>query len=180
VSYWSTFYHFVWGTRHREAIIDSENALVIGRSIQATCDELGAIPHAIGFMPEHIHLAISVPPRIAVSEFVRKLKGKSSHNVNHLLPRTNLESFSWQSEYGVITFSERSLKDVVSYVENQARHHANDDLWSTFEVGDFNELDRDGRSIYRQPSDSSAPMPKSADAQRIDLPFSASKRLRRD
>jgi putative transposase len=180
VSYWNTFYHFVWGTWHREALIDGENALLIGRSIQANCDELGAIPHAVGFMPDHIHLAISVPPRIAISEFVRKIKGSSSHRVNHSMPGSNLGSFSWQSEYGVITFSERSLKNVVSYVENQASRHANDELWPTFEVGDFGELNRDRRSIYRQPSDSSALMPKSADHQQNDLPFSASKRLRRD
>jgi putative transposase len=180
VSYWSTFYHFVWGTRHREAIIDSQNALLIRRSIQTTCDELGAIPHAIGFMPDHVHLAISVPPRIAVSEFVRKLKGKSSHHVNRSLPTSNLESFSWQSEYGVITFSERSLKTVVSYVENQARRHASEDLWPTFEVGDFDELNRGDRSIYRQPSDSLALGSKSADHRRNDLSFSASKRLRHD
>jgi putative transposase len=177
VSYWNTYYHFVWGTRHRELMIDAKNVVLIRRSIQATCDDLGALPHAVGFMPDHIHLVISVPPRIAISEFVRKLKGSSSHLVNRAAPQPSLSSFSWQSEYGVITFSERSLKSVVAYVVNQANRHAKDDLWPNFEVGDFDELNRSGRSIYRLPAVTFTRRTESGDHPQDSVPCSASKRL---
>jgi hypothetical protein len=131
-------------------------------------------------MPDHIHLAISVPPKIAISEFVRLIKGNSSHFVNHSLKESVQGSFAWQSEYGVITFGGRSLKSVVAYVENQAQHHANDDLWPIFEVGDFDELNRGNRSIYRPGSNTTSFDTRGTDSSQVDRSISASKRLRRD
>ncbi len=131
-THWRTFYHLVWGTRDRVPLIDEERAAILQRSFRATCHEAGAIVHAIGIMPDHVHLAVSIPPRIAVSDFVRHLKGSASHLVNHAAVAGDPD-FAWQGEYGVMTFGERSLPQVVAYVENQAHHHADNLAWPTFE-----------------------------------------------
>lgn len=77
--------------------------------------------HAVGGVEEHIHLAVSVPPRIALSEFIRQVKGSSSHFVNHELeiPIT----FAWQGDYGVVTFGGRQLARVIQYVKEQPQRH---------------------------------------------------------
>ena len=41
--------------------------------------------------------------------------------------------FSWQSEYGVLSFGERNLADVVDYVNNQPARHAENRLWRPLE-----------------------------------------------
>lgn len=100
-------------------------------AIRAACREQGAVVHAVGIMPDHLHLAVSVPPRLAVAKLVRLVKGSSSHLLNH---GSNAgEPFAWQAEYGALSFGKRSLSNVVAYVVNQERHHAADDLWPTFE-----------------------------------------------
>ena len=86
-------------------------------------------------MPDHVHLAVAVPPRIAVADLVKLLKGSSSHLLNSQA-RTSTgfqERFYWQEEYGVLSFGERSLADVVVYVENQREHHANKTILPVFE-----------------------------------------------
>jgi putative transposase len=133
VSYWRLYYHVVWGTREREGLIDDDRAEVIQRSMRAACHDAGTIVHAIGTMPDHVHLAVSIPPRVAIADFVKQLKGSASHLLNHAAGRPD-ETFAWQREYGVLSFGERSLPQIVAYVENQVAHHAADDLWPSFEL----------------------------------------------
>ena len=134
MSFWQLYYHFVWATKNREPILDDERAHLFTRSVQALCTEEGVIVHAIGVMPDHVHLALSVPPRLAIATFAQRLKGTTSRCFNTTAARPDLDHFDWQPEYGVLSFGARSLDDVVGYVNNQQSHHARDELWSLYEL----------------------------------------------
>jgi putative transposase len=88
--------------------------------------------HSIGGMEDHVHLAASVPPKIAPAKFIGDVKGKSSHFVNYVI-KPDFE-FRWQDEYGVFSFSEKSLPAVVRYIQNQKQHHA-DEVIAAMEDG---------------------------------------------
>ena len=120
--YWRLFYHFVWGTRNREPLIapEWENSLHNVIAVKAT--KLGAFVHAVGGIEEHVHLVVSVPPKIALSTFIGQVKGNSSHFVNHGLD-VDIH-FAWQAEYGVVSFGGKRLDTVVRYAKNQRKHHA--------------------------------------------------------
>jgi putative transposase len=133
MSFWRLYYHLVWATKNREPLINESAGDVIRRSIQHVCSESGVLVHAIGAMPDHVHLAASIPPRTSISSFMQRVKGNSSHLVNRSLQQPIGEWFFWQPEYGVLSFGDASLSRVVEYVENHATHHADDDLWSIFE-----------------------------------------------
>jgi putative transposase len=121
--YWRLFYHFVWGTKNREPIIAPEWENSLHNVIAAKCTALGALVHAVGGTEDHVHLAVSVPPKIALSTFIGQVKGNSSHFVNHEL---HLDiPFAWQAEYGVLSFGGKALDTVVRYVKNQRAHHRN-------------------------------------------------------
>jgi putative transposase len=44
-------------------------------------DSLGCIPHAINGAEDHIHVVISILPKLAVTEIIGELKVASSHHV---------------------------------------------------------------------------------------------------
>jgi putative transposase len=91
------------------------------RAIIAKVQELGGVVHAIGGMEDHVHLALSAPPTVTLSDFIGQVKGNSSHFVNHQChPEV---PFAWQREYGVLTFGEKYLNNVIDYVQNQRHHH---------------------------------------------------------
>ena len=119
--YWLLFYHLIWATKGRESIIDPDVEQVLRRSFQMTADAQLHL-HGLGFMPEHVHLAVSIPPQLAVSEALRRLKGAASHGVNAELRRES--QFGWQAEYGVLSFGKQALPVVVDYVTDQPRIHA--------------------------------------------------------
>ncbi len=132
--FWRLFYHLVWSTGKRHPQIDEATAALLQHSFRATCHDMHVVVHAIGTMPDHVHLAVSIPPTIAVTDVISRLKGSASHLVNKTMTRDN--RFSWQAEYAVLSFGERHLQDVVDYVQNQPARHAERNLWSKLEPTD--------------------------------------------
>lgn len=96
MSYWRLFYHLVWATRNREPLISDEAWAIVNRSFKLTSEDVGIVAHAIGFMPDHVHLSVSIPPTVAITDAVRRLKGASSHGVGRALPNAG---FGWQDGY---------------------------------------------------------------------------------
>ena len=139
MSYWRLFYHVVWGTKNRLPLIDSAWEADLYGYIWGKATALECIPHAINGMPDHLHVAISIPPKLSVATLIGRLKGASTHYVNEEYPDG---TFMWQAEYGVLSFSERSLSRVVDYVKNQKKHHANNTLDMVMEnFGAANQID---------------------------------------
>jgi putative transposase len=133
VSYWRFYYHLVWSTKSRLPLIDEVADRAIRDSLMLTSEEMALIPHAIGLMPDHVHFAVTIPPKLAVSEVVRRLKGGSSHAVNVARGMPN-ERFAWQPEYGALTLGEKSMPRLIEYVRNQRKHHSDHALWPEMEL----------------------------------------------
>jgi len=136
MTYWRLYYHLIWSTRDRLPLIDPTRSESIRCTIIAACREEGVLIHAIGIVPDHLHLALSIPPRIAIVDLVRRLKSASSKVINRDAIGPPGTPFAWQGEYGVLSFGERSLPDLIAYVQNQATHHAANDLRPHFELTD--------------------------------------------
>ena len=72
-------------------------------TIQEKAHELESPILAMNSVPDHIHIAACIPPKLAIAEWVKQMKGASTRDVNAQFP--DLEtSFGWQQSYGVLTF----------------------------------------------------------------------------
>jgi putative transposase len=127
--YWRLFYHFVWATHQRLPLILPEARSDLYSVIAAKCSELGGIVHAVGGVADHVHLVVSVPPKLALAGFIGQVKGSSSHFMTH----ERAQDFAWQGEYGVVSCGERQLGYVARYVQDQPRHHADRTLIAELE-----------------------------------------------
>ena len=131
MAYWQLYYHFIWGTKNRLPLIESALEPDLYRVIAAKAQDMGGFVHAIGGMEDHVHLVVSLPPKLAPAKFIGDVKGNSSHYVNHVI-KPDFE-FYWQDEYGVVSFGERNLASVVRYIHQQKQHHAGGTLISAME-----------------------------------------------
>ena len=83
---WTELYlHLVWSTWRRHPFITPDLQQRLYGSLAHQASELGADVIAIGGMPDHVHMLVRFPTTIAVSDFVRRLKGASSHLVTHVM-----------------------------------------------------------------------------------------------
>jgi putative transposase len=93
----------------------------------------GAILHAMGGIETHVHIATSLPSNLLVSDWIGKLKGSSSHYINHEVQPKSLE---WQRGYGIVSFGTRDLPWVVEYIKNQKAHHRRGTIHDRLEKAD--------------------------------------------
>ena len=119
--YWKLYYHFIWGTKNRLPLINSAFESELYKVIAAKVKTMDGFVHAIGGTEEHVHLAVSIPPKVAPAKFIGDVKGNSSHYVNHII-KPDFE-FYWQDEYSVLSFGEKNLPAIVKYIHNQKQHH---------------------------------------------------------
>jgi len=131
MTYWRTFYHIVWATKDREPVVLPEFESIIETSVRTYCAQSGSIFHAIGIMPDHVHVVTSIPPSVAVSDLVKNWKGGSSHLINE---RSGTRLFRWQPQFSVFSFDEGRLPRVIEYVQNQREHHARNTLRPKLEI----------------------------------------------
>jgi putative transposase len=133
MAYWRCHYHLIWSTRERLPVLDEARADVVARCIKAISAEDQLKLHAVGMVDDHVHVAVSIPPRHSVASIVQHFKGSSSHQLGKLQSDTIDRWPGWQAEYGVLTFGQQSLDRIVAYVANQKSHHESNTLWNALE-----------------------------------------------
>lgn len=122
--YCQLFYHLVWSTKNREPRITAEVEPVIYNLLRTKAIGLEGTVFAINGMAEHVHMAVAILPKIAVATFAGQIKGVASAKFNQNYPSAN--PFYWQEEYGAFSFDSKRLPNVITYIENQKQHQAQD------------------------------------------------------
>ena len=112
-------------------MIDSVFEANLYKVIAAKVKDMDGFVHAIGGTEEHVHLAVSISPKVAPAKLIGDVKGNSSHYVNHVI-KPDFE-FYWQDEYGVLSFGEKDLSAIVKYIHNQKQHHTDGTLIAAME-----------------------------------------------
>ena len=77
-STWNCKYHIVFAPKYRRQVIYGKIKSDIGKIIRTLCEQKGVEIIEAEACADHIHLLVSIPPKISVSSFMGYLKGKSS------------------------------------------------------------------------------------------------------
>ena len=75
---WNCKYHVVFAPKYRRKVFYEEKRLEIGAILRELCRWKGVEIIEAEVCPDHIHMLLSIPPKISVSGFMGFLKGKSS------------------------------------------------------------------------------------------------------
>ena len=155
--YWKLFYHAVWATRFRERVIHAGIEPVVHDLLRSKAVGLGATVFALNGMEDHVHLVVSVPPKLALADFIGKVKGSASARFNKtgLLDRP----LYWQDEYGILSFDLKRLPRYVAYVENQKAHHSRGELIPVLERSGESEKNK----AEAEEGDTTTPAPPPGD-----------------
>ena len=75
---WMCKYHIVFTPKYRRKAIYGQYREDLKEIIKILCKYKGVEIIEGHMMPDHVHLLVSIPPRISVSSFMGYLKGKSA------------------------------------------------------------------------------------------------------
>ena len=77
----------VWITKYRYKALEDDVRLRIREIIRQVCAE-NRVEIIKGVLArDHVHMFVSIPPNLSVSDLVRKMKGRSSHKVQREFPK---------------------------------------------------------------------------------------------
>ena len=118
---WRCKYHIVFAPKYRRQIIYGKYKASIGEIIRTLCERKGVEILEANACKDHIHLLVSIPPKLGVSNFIGYLKGKSSLMIfdrhAELKYRYGNRKF-WCRGYYVDTVG-RNKEKIAEYIRNQ-------------------------------------------------------------
>ena len=135
---WNCKYHIVFAPKYRRQIIYGKYRASIGQILQLLCGRKGIEIHEAEPCPDHIHMLVSIPPKLSISSFMGYLKGKSSLMIfdrhANLKYKYGNRKF-WCRGFYVDTVG-RNQKRIEEYIRNQLQEDVIADQLSLFEKYD--------------------------------------------
>ena len=117
---WECQYHIVFIPKYRQKRLHGEVREDIREIIRTLCGykKVGIINGAV--CKDHVHLHISIPPKLSVSEFMGYLKGKSALMIFDKYPELGgkYDRHFWATGYFISTIGKDEEK-VKAYIKEQ-------------------------------------------------------------
>ena len=135
---WNCKYHVVFAPKYRRKVFYNEKREDIREIIRTLCNWKGVEIIEWEICPDHIHLLLSIPPKMSVSGFMGYLKGKSSLMIfqkygNMKFAYRNREF--WCKGYYVDTVGKNTAA-IKKYIANQLKQDREMDQLSLFDPRD--------------------------------------------
>lgn len=113
--------HITFSTKDRAHLITPSMQPELHAYMGGIVRDMGGSALEIGGMPDHVHLLVLTPPRLALSDLMREVKAGSSRWATEQMGTRG--KFAWQTGYGAFTNSQKEVEYVRTYIRNQAEHH---------------------------------------------------------
>jgi putative transposase len=131
-------YHVVWVTKYRKAILRGEIGLRLRELIKQTCAAMDVYILKGHISKDHVHLLLSVPPQVSVSDLIQRLKGRSSRKMLEEfgeLRRQYWGQHLWARGYFVASTGNVTDEVIAQYIEMQDEMPASGE--ENFRVGEL-------------------------------------------
>ena len=132
---YSCKYHIIWCPKYRRKVLVGAVETRLKELVYEISLELKVEVIEVETDKDHIHILVEVDPQFGVSNYVKKLKGRTSRILRHEFPhlRQRLPTL-WTNSYFVSTVGGAPLSIVKQYIENQqlSESKKSKDRWNKF------------------------------------------------
>lgn len=120
-TYSQIYIQIVFAVQNRNALIDLSWEDELYKYITDIIQNKNQKLISINGMPDHIHILIGMRPTCNLSDLVREIKKSSNTFINE--KKFSKFRFKWQEGFGAFSYSHSQLGNVISYIQNQKKHH---------------------------------------------------------
>jgi putative transposase len=131
-------YHVVWITKYRKPVLRGEIGKRLRDLIRQTCDTLEVYIETGHIAVDHVHLLVSVPPNLSVSDLMQRLKGRSSRRMLDEFGELKKQFWGqhlWARGYFAASSGNVTDEIIRQYIESQGEDFPSDD--KDFRVGEL-------------------------------------------
>ncbi len=116
-------YHIVWITKYRFKVLTGAVRRRVREISRQVCEELGVTIIKGVLSTDHVHMFVSIPPHLAVSDVMRRVKGRSSRKIQMEFPELRQKYWGrhfWARGYFCTTSGVVNEETILQYIENHA------------------------------------------------------------
>ena len=136
---WNCKYHIVFAPKYRRKVFYQSKREAIGKILRQLCEWKGVGIIEAEVCPDHIHMLVEIPPKIAESSFMGYLKGKSStmlyEQFGELKYKYRSREF-WCRGYYVDTAGKNASR-IAEYIKNQPQEDRTGEQMTMRQYGPF-------------------------------------------
>ena len=120
-------YHIVWVPKYRLRILKGDIKALVERDVRLLCDWKRCEVHELNVQSDHIHLLVSVPPKVSISKLMGVLKGKTAIKLFKSYPKLKQKPYwgnhFWARGYFVSTvgLDEEMIRRYVKHQEKEEK-----------------------------------------------------------
>ena len=120
-------YHIVWVPKYRLRILKGDIKELVSHDIRMLCEWKGCQVQEMNVQADHVHLLVSVPPKVSISKLMGTLKGKIAIKLFKSYPKLKKKPYwgnhFWARGYFVssVGLDEETIKKYVKYQEKEER-----------------------------------------------------------
>ncbi len=135
---WNCKYHIVFAPKYRRKVFFNQKRLEVGAILRSLCEwkEVEIIEAEV--CPDHVHILVSIPPKLSVAGFMGYLKGKSSILIYQKYANLKFKYRNrefWCRGYYVDTVG-KNKKAIQEYIANQLKEDKEMEQMTIFETID--------------------------------------------
>lgn len=117
--------HLVWVTKYRYQVLKGEIQLRARELLRQICDanDVRILKGVVS--GDHVHMHVSYPPNLSISDLVRRLKGRSGRKL--LMEYPSLKARYWGGHFWAIGYGAWSSGNITEEMINEyLEHHRHD------------------------------------------------------
>ena len=125
-------YHIVWVPKYRFRILTGEISKIVDHDIRMLSEWLGCEVIELNVRIDHVHVVVSIPPKISVSTYLGTIKGKIAIKMFKTYPMLKKKPYwgnhFWARGYFVnsVGMDEEMIRRYVKYQEEDERREERD------------------------------------------------------
>ena len=120
-------YHIVWTPKYRYKVLEGALKEFLELQLRMLCEWKRFEIQELNIQPDHVHIVLSVPPKISISKVMGILKGKTAIKIfksfSGLRTKPYWGNHFWSRGYcsSTVGLDEEKIRKYVKYQEKQER-----------------------------------------------------------
>ena len=119
-------YHMVWGVKYGRHILNNTMKEMLVKLIKHVCVVYEFHFYCVGIAPNHVHLFVGAPPKVAPSNVAQTIKSLTARELYRQFPQIKRQLWGgeiWKNGYYVGTVGEGQTEEKVrAYIARQEKH----------------------------------------------------------
>ena len=117
-------YHIVWITKYRYKVLNRAIRLRLRTLTRQICKNIGVRIIKGVLSNNHVHMFVEIPPKLSVSEVIRRIKGATSRKLQMEFPELKKKYWGrrfWAREYFCTTSGNVTNEIILQYIEKHSQ-----------------------------------------------------------